>query len=110
MQLAGNHSYRFESWRIAGSIERFTRYWNLISSVARSAYFSVSPEKTEPGKMDDIFDFRSARIKILAGLKNESLIYLMNKGDISEVEYRAALATEDKDIIEASLPYSQVYL
>lgn len=60
--------------------------------------------------MDGVFDFESTRIKILAGLENESLMYLLNKGDISEVEYRAALATEEKDIIEASLPYSQVYL
>ncbi|MNX90592.1 hypothetical protein D3C86_1226490 [compost metagenome] len=90
--------------------EDFGRYWNLISSVARPAYLSSQPDEPERGRMDGQFNFETARVQILAGLGKETLIGIFKKGDISETDYHAALATKRPDIIIATLPYSQSYL
>ncbi|UIN02611.1 hypothetical protein [Yersinia ruckeri] len=90
--------------------EDFGRYWNLISSVARPAYLSSQPDEPERGRMDGQFNFETARVQILAGLGKETLTGIFKKGDISETDYHAALATKRPDIIIATLPYSQSYL
>lgn len=88
----------------------FSRYWNVITSVVKPAYLVKPPVAPEPGMMDRIFDFRIARIKILSGLGKDALNYLLRKGDITDDEYRAALAADPQASLPAHLPYSQVYL
>lgn len=53
---------------------------------------------------------RIARIRILSGLGNDALGYLLKKGDITDAEYRAALEIDHKQSISVHLPYSQTYL
>ncbi|EKC3541298.1 hypothetical protein OD632_005514 [Salmonella enterica] len=60
--------------------------------------------------MDCLFDFQTARIRILSGLGNDALSYLLKKGDITDAEYRAALETDPRLSLSIHLPYSQTYL
>ncbi|KDT29367.1 hypothetical protein AD18_4710 [Escherichia coli 3-475-03_S4_C2] len=53
---------------------------------------------------------RVARIRILSGLGNDALGYLLKKGDITDEEYRAALEIDPRQSISVPLPYSQTYL
>lgn len=52
---------------------------------------ATPPAFPEHGMMDSLFDFRIARIRILSGLGNDALGYLLKKGDITDAEFRAAL-------------------
>ncbi|ASO86471.1 hypothetical protein AC48_3450 [Escherichia coli 2-427-07_S3_C3] len=54
--------------------------------------------------------FGCARIRILSGLGNNALDYLLKKGDITDAEYRAALEIDPLQSISVHLPYSQTYL
>ncbi len=60
--------------------------------------------------MDSLFDFRAAKIRILSGLRNDALGYLLKKGDITDAEYQAALETDPRQLLTVHLPYSQTYL
>ncbi|HIF9194801.1 TPA: flavin-containing monooxygenase [Photobacterium damselae] len=88
----------------------FSRYWNIISSVVKPTYLASPPETPEPGMMDSLFDFRAARIRILSGLGNDALGYLLKKGDITDAEHQAALETDPRQSLSVHLPYSQTYL
>ncbi|EOQ0202663.1 monooxygenase, partial [Escherichia coli] len=88
----------------------FSRYWNIISSMVKPAYLATPPAFPEHGMMDSLFDFRIARIRILSGLGNDALGYLLKKGDITDAEYRAALEIDPRQSISVHLPYSQTYL
>ncbi len=57
----------------------FSRYWNIISSMVKPAYLATPPAFPEHGMMDSLFDFRIARIRILSGLGNDALGYLLKK-------------------------------
>ncbi|MDF9148100.1 monooxygenase [Escherichia coli] len=88
----------------------FSRYWNIISSMVKPAYLATPPAFPEHGMMDSLFEFRIARIRILSGLGNDALGYLLKKGDITDAEYRAALEIDPRQSISVHLPYSQTYL
>lgn len=90
--------------------KEFIKYWNLVSSVVRPRYLSASPDKPERGRMDDRFDFEKTRLRILASLEKESLLNLMDKGEISPADYQTAIDIEQQDKIAVTLPYSQIYL
>lgn len=60
--------------------------------------------------MDSMFDFSTAKILILSGLGKDALRYLLDKGDITDAEYRAAVESDPQKSISPHLPYSQIYL
>lgn len=88
----------------------FSRYWNIISSVAKPAHLARPPADPDPGMMDVMFYFQTARIQILSGLGKDALSYLLKKGDITNDEYRAVVEADPQGSLPADLPYSQVYL
>ena len=84
----------------------FSRYWNIISSPVKPAYLTSPPAAPEPGTMNSLFDFRAARIRILSGLGNDALGYLLKKGDITDAQYRAAVETDPRQSLSVHLPSS----
>ncbi|MGC8341025.1 FAD-dependent oxidoreductase [Pantoea ananatis] len=90
--------------------EEFSKYWNLVSSVVRPGYLSASPDQPEHGIMDDRFDFETTRLRVLASMNRESLLHLLNKGEISQADCQAAMDINEEDKIAVTLPYSQIYL
>lgn len=88
----------------------FSSYWNIITSVVKPGYLARPPVTPEPGMIDNMFDFSTAKIQILSGLGREVLSHLLSKGDITDAEYRAAVGKEPQESISAYLPYSQIYL
>ncbi len=57
----------------------FSRSWNIISGVVKPAYLANPPATPGSGMMDSLFDFRAAKIRILSGLRNDALGYLLKK-------------------------------
>lgn len=88
----------------------FSQYWNIITSMVKPVYLAKPPLKSEPGIMDSMFDFSTAKILILSGLGKDALRYLLDKSDITDAEYRAAIESDPQESISLYLPYSQIYL
>ncbi|WP_168385853.1 flavin-containing monooxygenase [Erwinia amylovora] len=88
----------------------FSPYWNIITSVVKPAYLAKPPAIPEPGIIDNMLDFSTAKIQILSGLGKDALGHLLRKGDITDAEYRAAVNTDPRGSISAYLPYSPIYL